>query len=87
MSHFMLFLALLLTIYYPLLSASQPASTAVSWRTNNARVDELIEQLTGEEKLLMVHGSINPGNQDPAGYIAPIPRLGIPAVQLSDGEA
>ncbi|KAL1306871.1 hypothetical protein AAFC00_005521 [Neodothiora populina] len=63
------------------------ASSAVEWRTSSARVNALIEQLTGEEKVTLVTGHLNPGNQNQAGYVAPVPRSNIPAVQLSDGEA
>lgn len=62
--------------------------TTVQWRTGNAKVDDLVGQLTPEEKISLVHGnSSDPGNQQQAGYVVPIPRLGIPAVRITDGEA
>lgn len=61
--------------------------TPVPWRTGNARVDSLIEQLRPEEKVLLIKGSPDPGDQNQAGYVAPIPRLGIPRARLADGEA
>lgn len=61
--------------------------TTVEWRTGNAKVDSLIEQLTPEEKISLVHGTgSDPGYQQQAGYVVPVPRLGIPAFRLTDGE-
>ncbi|KAK3615964.1 hypothetical protein LTR56_026282 [Elasticomyces elasticus] len=73
----------------PLLVNAQDSSLAtVPWRTGNAKVDSLIERLTPEDKVSLVHGSVDiPGNQQQAGYVVPVPRLGIPAVRLTDGEA
>ena len=70
--------------------------TEVQWRTGNAKVDNLIQQLTPQEKISLVHGAVAPGSleltADPssqiqAGYVASVPRLGIPAIRLTDGEA
>lgn len=63
------------------------ALQTVEWRTGNAKVDSLIEQLTPAEKLSLVHGGNDPGDQQQAGYIAPVERLSIPAMRLTDGEA
>jgi len=61
---------------------------SVQWRTGNAKVDSLVERLTPQEKISLVHGTTDDlGTQYQAGYVAPIPRLGIPAVRLTDGEA
>ena len=70
-----------------LVHAQSEALTEVQWRTGNAKVDSLIQQLTPQEKIGLVHGAVDPGNQQQAGYVAPVPRLGIPAVRLTDGEA
>lgn len=74
-----------------LVGAQNASLLSVEWKTGNARIDRLVEQLTPEEKISLVHGSqvafADPGNQDQAGYVVPIPRLNIPAVRLSDGEA
>lgn len=62
----------------------------VPWKTGRSMVDGLIEQLTPEEKVSLLHGGYDPNTgsqgQDQAGYINPIPRLGIPQFRLSDGE-
>ncbi len=55
------------------------------------RADLLIQQMTLEEKLSLVHG--DEGEQSlqkslgGAGYVVGVPRLGIPALQMSDGRS
>jgi len=55
--------------------------------TGDARVDKLLSQMTLEEKLTLIHGT----HEDPAvyqgqaGYMAGVPRLGIPGLRFADG--
>jgi beta-glucosidase len=55
--------------------------------TGDARVDELLSRMTLEEKITLIHGT----QEDPAvyqgqaGYLAGIPRLGIPGLRMADG--
>jgi len=55
------------------------------------RADLLIQQMTLEEKISLVHGDV--GEQSlkkslgGAGYIPGVPRLGIPDLQMSDGRS
>jgi beta-glucosidase len=56
------------------------------------RADELIAQMSLDEKLQMVHGTGVPGYGEKKGYVAGycgrvagIPRLGIPELRLADG--
>ena len=55
--------------------------------TGDARVDKLLSQMTLSEKLTLIHGT----HEDPAvyqgqaGYLAGIPRLGIPGLRFADG--
>src|SRR5258708_545009 len=55
--------------------------------TGDERVDKLLSQLTLEEKLTLIHGT----QEDPkvyqgqAGYLAGVPRLGIPGLRFADG--
>jgi beta-glucosidase len=55
--------------------------------TGDARVDKLLSQMTLDEKMTLIHGA----SEDPAvyqgqaGYLAGIPRLGIPGLRFADG--
>jgi beta-glucosidase len=55
--------------------------------TGDARVDKLLSQMTLDEKMTLIHGA----PEDPAvyqgqaGYLAGIPRLGIPGLRFADG--
>ena len=55
--------------------------------TGDARVDELLSKMTLKEKITLIHGT----QEDPAvyqgqaGYLAGIPRLGIPGLRMADG--
>ncbi len=63
------------------------AAQSVPVVTGDARVDKLLSQMTLEEKLTLIHGT----HEDPkdyqgqAGYLAGIPRLGIPGLRFADG--
>jgi predicted MarR family transcription regulator len=59
----------------------------LQWMTNNEKVNNLVASLTPEEKVSLVSGTVYAGSQNFASYVNAIPRLGIPATQLSDGEA
>lgn len=52
------------------------------------RVQQLLAQMTLDEKLAMVEGAPEPDgpqNSYQAGYLAGVPRLGIPPLRLADG--
>ncbi len=55
------------------------------------RADLVIEQMTLDEKISLVHGLEGPVAQQHslggAGYVPGIPRLGIPALQMTDGRS
>ncbi|HKD48142.1 MAG TPA: glycoside hydrolase family 3 N-terminal domain-containing protein, partial [Rhizomicrobium sp.] len=53
----------------------------------DARVDELLSRMTLQEKLTLIHDSREDPHdyQGQAGYIAGVPRLGIPGLRLADG--
>jgi beta-glucosidase len=55
------------------------------------RADLLIQQMTLQEKLSLVHGDESEPAQQKrlggAGYVPGVPRLGIPALQMSDGRS
>lgn len=55
------------------------------------RADLVIEQMTLDEKIALVHGIEGPvakqASLGGAGYVPGIPRLGIPALQMTDGRS
>jgi beta-glucosidase len=55
--------------------------------TGNHRVDKLLSEMTLTEKVGMIEGADeNPATfQGQAGYLAGVPRLGIPALRFADG--
>ncbi len=55
--------------------------------TGNARVDRLLSQMTLEEKMALIRGARedHATDQGQAGYLAGVPRLGIPPIRMSDG--
>jgi beta-glucosidase len=61
-----------------------PAPAAI---TGNARVDKLLSEMTFAEKVSMLDGSDEPAAtfQGQAGYLAGVPRLGIPSLRFADG--
>jgi beta-glucosidase len=67
--------------------ASVAVAQAIPQVTGNARVDKLLSQMTLEEKLTLIHGTSEDPSvyQGQAGYLAGIPRLGIPGLRFADG--
>ena len=69
------------------LSAVRTLGQKVPVVTGDARVDKLLSQMTFDEKLTLIHGT----QEDPAvyqaqaGYLAGVPRLGIPGLRFADG--
>jgi len=63
------------------------AQQSVPVVTGDPRVDKLLSQMTLDEKLTLIHGA----HEDPvvyqgqAGYLAGVPRLGIPGLRFADG--
>lgn len=55
--------------------------------TGDARVDQLLSQMTLEEKITMIHGTGEDAStyQGEAGYLPGIKRLGIPPMRFADG--
>ena len=58
------------------------------------RAEALVRRMTLDEKIHLLHGSLGfaygdqptpPGARGGAGFVAALPRLGIPAIQLNDG--
>ncbi len=55
--------------------------------TGDARVDQLLSEMTLDEKIAMIHGVGEDAttNQGEAGYLPGIKRLGIPPMRFADG--
>ena len=70
-----------------LLGASLTLAQTVPVVTGDARVDKILSEMTLQEKLTLIHGT----KEDPtvyqgqAGYLAGVPRLGIPGLRFADG--
>ena len=78
-------------LWWLLLSAAVLAQTAnkatVPVATGDARVDKLLSQMTLQEKITLIHGTQEDAKvyQGQAGYLAGVPRLGIPGLRFADG--
>jgi beta-glucosidase len=53
----------------------------------DAKIAALIAEMTLAEKISLLHGDRDPENLGQAGYVAGVPRLGIPPMRLTDGPA
>ncbi len=84
-----LFFAIVLacTMAQPVWCAPPQQNSAPSSITGNARVDKLLSEMTFAEKVGMLDGSDEPPAtfQGQAGYLAGVPRLGIPPMRFADG--
>jgi beta-glucosidase len=69
------------------LTAAIVRPEAQSPQIGPARIDQLIAQMTLEEKVSLLHGDRDPENLGQAGYVPGVPRLGIPPMRLTDGPA
>jgi len=68
-------------------SSTLSAQAAAPVVTGNVRVDNLLSQMTLEEKMALIRGASEDSatNQGQAGYLTGVPRLGIPPIRMSDG--
>lgn len=57
------------------------------WPQDSSKINRIIAALTPEEKISLLHGANYAGSDNYAGYATGVPRLGIPPLQLADGEA
>ena len=79
-------------------AAAQSGGKSHPWMNSNLSPDEraamVVKEMTLDEKIQMLHGTGMPGlspmsplavhSNGGAGYVVEIPRLGIPAIQMSD---
>ena len=85
-------------LVFPTLVLSQNSETSHPWMNRSLSPDErasmVVKELTMDEKIQMLHGTGMVGlspmsplaihSNGGAGYVPGIPRLGIPALQMSD---
>lgn len=78
--------------------AAAPAQGSHPWMSASLSPDEraamVVKEMTLDEKISMLHGTgmkglgpmspLSSGSNGGAGYVVGIPRLGIPAIQMSD---
>jgi len=69
------------------LNAEAGQAQTVPAVTGDARVDKLLSQMALQEKLALIHGTHEDAAvyQGQAGYLAGVPRLGIPGLRFADG--
>ena len=84
-------LTILIVLSMPASSLAQSAPLQFPWMNRylspEQRATLLVEKMTLDEKIIMLHGvSPRPVNGY-VGYVSPIPCLGIPALTLADGRA
>jgi beta-glucosidase len=79
----------LAAVFLLLVSSSFVAKAQVvpADKSDHARVDGLLRQMTLEEKMNLIRGDVEPAdtNQGQAGYLPGVPRLGIPPLRMADG--
>jgi beta-glucosidase len=66
---------------------TQSAPSTPAQSVGQAKIDALVASMTLDEKLSMLYGTQDPKSYGEAGYLAGVPRLGIPALRLTDGPA
>ncbi len=69
------------------LSAAAFAQAVPAEKANEARIDDLLRQLTLEEKMDLIRGGVEDPSiyQGQAGYLPGVPRLHIPSLRFADG--
>ena len=63
------------------------AQTPTANVQGEAKIAALIAEMTLAEKVSLLHGDRDPENLGQAGYVAGVPRLGVPPMRLVDGPA
>ena len=71
----------------PAQNSSSPAETTAPIFKRDAHVNKLLSEMTLAEKIAVIHGQKDPPeeSQGQAGYLAGVPKLGIPWLRLADG--
>lgn len=77
----------LLFVVLMLAAVTKASDKPIPVVTGDPRVDKLLSGMTLEEKVTLIHGTQEDPNayQGQAGYLAGVPRLGIPGLRFADG--
>jgi beta-glucosidase len=78
---------LTVSLYLSIASSVSLGQAVPAEKANEARVDELLHQLTLEEKMNLIRGGPEDSAvyQGQAGYLPGVPRLHIPSLRFADG--
>jgi beta-glucosidase len=71
-------------VFLACVSAARPAALRAQ---ASANVERLIQAMTLDEKIAMLHGAQDPQRVGQAGYLPGVERLGIPPLRMTDGPA
>lgn len=76
-----------LLCFVSVLLMGQQAATPKKAVTGDQRVDDLLRQMTLDEKISLIHGAAENAKeyQGQAGYLPGVPRLGVPGLRFADG--
>jgi len=61
------------------------AVSALQRRANCTSIEALLDAMTLEEKTTLLHGTTDPSGRAETGYVAGVPRLGVPPLRFTDG--
>jgi beta-glucosidase len=61
--------------------------SALQRRTDRASLDSLLDAMTLEEKVTLLHGTRDPSGRAEVGYVAGVPRVGVPPLRITDGRS
>ena len=61
------------------------AVSAVRHRADRRSLEALVDAMSLEEKITLLHGARDPSGRADTGYVAGIPRLGVPPLRITDG--
>jgi beta-glucosidase len=74
-------------ILFAFVIASSGACSQAAGQSGSAEIRALIDRMSLDEKISLVHGARDPESLGQAGYWPGLPRLGIPPLRLADGPA
>jgi len=61
------------------------AVSAVRHRADRRSLEALVDAMSLKEKIALLHGTRDPSGRADTGYVAGVPRLGVPPLRITDG--